>query len=276
MNASLRVEDRRVLLRSTEAKSDAANGMDQRIFLTAVNLPTNSADIDVDHVGRRIQVQIPYVLQQHGSRDHLTGVARQICQQSKLARQQFDFPTTAPRDPREQIDLEITDAQYRLLDHRSAAPGERIDPRQHFAECERLDQVIVAAGTQASHAIVDFTQSAEDQRRRDDPFFPQPANDLDPIDARQHAVHRHRDIIDGQSPAQPVFAVDREIDVVAARFQAIHQLFGRLRVVLDHKYVTRIAWHRLRTPHIRTESLDIPFPATRKVTFKSEINSEFI
>jgi hypothetical protein len=40
--------------------------------------------------------------------------------------------------------------------------------------------------------------------------------------------------------------------------------------------VTRIAWHRLRTPHIRIESLDIPFPATRKVTFKSEINSEFI
>ena len=58
MNASLRVEeDRTVLLRSTETKSDAANGVDQRIFLTAVDLPTNSADIDVDHVGRRIEMQ---------------------------------------------------------------------------------------------------------------------------------------------------------------------------------------------------------------------------
>src|SRR6516225_88721 len=101
MNASLRVEDRRVLFRSTEAKSDAANGMDQRVVLAAVDLATNSTDIDVDDIGHRIEVQIPYVLQQHGSRDHLTGIARQIRQQSKLARQQFDFPTTAAGDPRE-------------------------------------------------------------------------------------------------------------------------------------------------------------------------------
>jgi len=40
---------------------------------------------------------------------------------------------------------------------------------------------------------------------------------------------------------QPGLAVDRQIDFIAALFQAIHQLIGRLRVVLDHKYVTRIA-----------------------------------
>jgi hypothetical protein len=36
--------------------------MDQRIFLTAVDLPANPADIDVDHVGGWIEMQIPYVL----------------------------------------------------------------------------------------------------------------------------------------------------------------------------------------------------------------------
>jgi len=45
----------------------------------------------------------------------------------------------------------------------------------------------------------------------------------------------------GEGAAQPVLAVDCEIDVIAARLQTIHQLFGRLRVVLDHKYVTRMA-----------------------------------
>ena len=51
MNASLRVEeDRTVLLRSTETKSDAANGMNQRIVLTAVDLPPDTADIDIDDV----------------------------------------------------------------------------------------------------------------------------------------------------------------------------------------------------------------------------------
>src|SRR6516162_3233126 len=241
MNASLRVEeDRTVLLRSTKTKSDAANGVNQRIVLTAVDLPTDTADIDIDDVGRRIEMQIPYVLQQHGTRDHLTGISGQVRQQTELSRQQLDFATTSAGDPREQIDLQISDAQHRLLDHRSAATGERLDARQHFTECERLDQVIVATRTQAAHAIVDFTKSAEDQRRRDDPFFPQAANNLDPVDPWQHAIHRHDDIISRQSTAQPVLAVDRKIDFIAVRLQAIRQLLGRLRVVLDHKYVTRI------------------------------------
>src|SRR6516162_5311953 len=164
MNASLRVEeDQTVLVRSTETKSDAANGVNQRIVLTAVDLPPDTADIDIDHVGRRIEMQIPYVLQEHSTRDHLTGIASQVRQQTELSRQQLDFPTTPAGDPREQIDLQITDAQHRLLDHCSASTGERIDARQHFTECERLDQVIVAACTQAAHAIVDFTKSTEDQ-----------------------------------------------------------------------------------------------------------------
>src|SRR6516225_9113877 len=75
MNASLRVEeDQTVLVRSTETKSDAANGVNKRIVLTAVDLPPDTADIDIDHVGRRIEMQIPYVLQEHGTRDSLTTV----------------------------------------------------------------------------------------------------------------------------------------------------------------------------------------------------------
>src|SRR5262245_18590194 len=139
MNASLRVEEeRRVLLRSTEAKSDAADGVDQRIILTAIDLPTNSADIDVHDVGRRVKMQIPYVLQQQSARDPLTAVTRQIRLQSKLARQQFDLSAAATCDARQQIDLQIANAQHRLFDHRCATPGKRINPRQHFAECKRL------------------------------------------------------------------------------------------------------------------------------------------
>src|ERR1700739_1081500 len=100
MKASLSVEDRRVLLRSTEAKSDAADSMDQRIILTAVDLPADAPHIDIDDVGRRIEMQVPHVLQKHGARNHLTGVASQIRQQAKLSRQQLDFPTAATRDPR--------------------------------------------------------------------------------------------------------------------------------------------------------------------------------
>src|SRR5215472_7262265 len=255
MNASLSVDDRRVLLRSTEAKSDAADGMDQRIVLTAVDFSANAADINIDDVGRRIEMQIPHMLQKHGARDHLTGVSRQIRQEAKLSRQQFDFSTATTRHSSEQIDLQIADTQHRFLDDGGAATGEGIDARQHFAERKRLDQIVVAARTQTAHAIVDFTQRAQDQRRGEVPLLPQTAYDLDPVDARQHAVYRHDDVVGGQSTAQAVFAVCREVDLITARPQAIDQLFGGFGVVLDHKDVTRVASHRLLSPGLRAKSL---------------------
>src|SRR5437899_2984305 len=159
MNASLSVEDRRVLLRSTEAKSDAANGMDQRIGLAAVDLPANTADIDINDIGRGIEMQIPHVLEEHRSRNHLTDIARQIFQQLKLARQQFYFSTAPAGDPRQQVDLQVTDAQHGLLDHGGAAARQRIDASQHLAGCERLYQVVVTACAQTAHAIIDFAES---------------------------------------------------------------------------------------------------------------------
>jgi hypothetical protein len=42
-------------------------------------------------------------------------------------------------------------------------------------------------------------------------------------------------------------AIHRKIDHIAVRPQAIHQLLGGLRIVLDHKYVMRIAGHRVQS-----------------------------
>ena len=81
MYASLSVEERKVLLRSTEAEPDAANGMDQRIGLTVVDFAANAADININDIGGRVEVQIPHMLQKHGSRDHLAYVANEIFQQ---------------------------------------------------------------------------------------------------------------------------------------------------------------------------------------------------
>ena len=52
--------------------------------MAAVDFPTNTADIDIDDIGCWVEVQIPYVLQEHGSRDHLTNIASQIFEQLKL------------------------------------------------------------------------------------------------------------------------------------------------------------------------------------------------
>src|SRR5215472_15023298 len=169
MKASLSVEDRKVLPRSTEAKPNTADSMDQWIGLAAINLPANAADVDIDDIGRRIKVQIPYFLQKHSPRDHLTGIASQICQEFELSRQQVDFLATPTSNPRQQIDLQIADPQHRFPDDGSAATCERIDTRHHLLRGEGFYQVVVAPSTQPPHAIIDLAEGAEDQRRRGDP-----------------------------------------------------------------------------------------------------------
>src|ERR1700738_3429107 len=91
-----------------------------------------------------------------------------------LARSTDTNPAAAAAHATYQVELEIADTQQRFLDDGDAAPGQGLDPRQQFREGERLDQVIVAAGAQAAHAIVDLAERADDQGRRGDAVFPQP------------------------------------------------------------------------------------------------------
>src|SRR5271157_1509165 len=86
ISASLNVEEVRVLARSTELVSDAADRVDQRIGLLVVNLAAHAPDIDIDDVGRRIEMQIPDVLQEHRARHHAALVAHQVLEQLELLR----------------------------------------------------------------------------------------------------------------------------------------------------------------------------------------------
>src|SRR5438132_12154601 len=115
INASLNVDDFRVSARSTEAIPDAANGMDQRIGLLVVDLAADAADIDIDDVGRRIEMKIPDVLKQHGARYDAALVADQIFEQLKFAGKQIDFPAAPACGAVDQVDLEIADPQDGLL-----------------------------------------------------------------------------------------------------------------------------------------------------------------
>src|SRR5229473_4744569 len=124
ISASRSVDDRNVLVRSTDTKPDAADGMNERISLLAVDLAADTSDIDVDDVGRGVKMQIPYMLQQHRSWNNVTFVANQVLKNLKFPRQQVDVPATAAHGSRHEIKLEITDAQYSFLDDGSAATSQ--------------------------------------------------------------------------------------------------------------------------------------------------------
>src|ERR1700756_2633569 len=140
ISASLNVDEVRVLARSTETVPDAADRMDQRIGLLVVDLATQAADIDVDDVGRRIEMQIPDVLQQHGAGDDAAFVAHEVFQKLEFLRQQHDVVAAPAGDARDQVDREIADPQDGLLGDGIAAPAQRLEPRQQLEIGERLDQ----------------------------------------------------------------------------------------------------------------------------------------
>src|SRR5437660_5690444 len=132
ISASLKVDDVRVLARSTETVPDAANRMDQRIGLLAIDLATHAPDIDVDDVRRRIEMKIPDVLQQHRPGYDAAFVAYQVLQKLEFLRKKLNGLAVAARGPRHQVNREITDAQHGLLDDGVAAPPQRLDARQQF------------------------------------------------------------------------------------------------------------------------------------------------
>src|SRR6202035_392425 len=123
------------------------------------------SDLDVDDIGRGIEMQIPDVLQQHRPGYDAALVANQIFEKLEFPGEQQDVPAAPARGPRHQVDREIADAQDGFLDNGVAAPAQRLDARQQFHEGKRLDQIVVTAGAQATHPIVDFSERTDDQHR---------------------------------------------------------------------------------------------------------------
>src|ERR1700686_3482442 len=181
ISATLKVDDVKVLARSTETVPDTANRMDQRIGLQAVDFATHPPDIDVDDIGRGIEMKIPDVLQQHCPGHDAALVAHQILQKLEFPRQQKNVLAAPAGGPRHQVDREVADAQNRLFGKDVAAPAKRLDTRQQFDERKRLDQIVIAAGAQATHLVVDFSERTDDQDRRGDAIVAQLTHDRDAI-----------------------------------------------------------------------------------------------
>src|SRR5712671_371972 len=111
ISACLKVDEVSVLTRSTETVPDTANRVDQRIGLLAVDLATDAPDIDVDDIGRGIEMKVPDVLQQHGAGDDAAFVANQIRQELEFARKKRNRLAAPAGGPRHQVDDEIADPQ---------------------------------------------------------------------------------------------------------------------------------------------------------------------
>src|SRR5882724_5299934 len=249
ISASLNVDDVKVLARSTETVPCAANRMDQRIGLLAVDLATDASDIDVDDIRRGIEMKVPDVLQQHGPGYDATFVANQILEKLKLPGEKHNILAAPAGGPRHQVDREIADTQDGLLDNGVTASAKRLDARQQFDERKRLDQIVIAPGTQATHPIVDLSERTDDQHGCGDAVVAQLTHYRDAIDVRKHAVNRDHGIVAGDAAAQRLVAAGGQIHLVTAGSERIHDLAGGFRVVLDDQNTAVTSRHGLPSPN---------------------------
>src|SRR5215471_4930728 len=248
ISARLKVQDLSVLARSTEAIPDAADGMNERIRLLIVYLAPYPPDIDVDDVGGRIEMKVPYVLEQHGARHDSAFVADQIFEQLEFPRKELDFTPAPARGPRHEIDLEIADAQHRLPDHGGAATSESLDARQQLREGKRLDEVIVPAGTQTADPVIDLAERADDQDRRGDALLPQLLHHRNSIEVREQAIDCQHGIGFGAAVTQRVIAVRGEVDLISVGRKRVDELARCHRVILDHENAAPVLHHGVYAP----------------------------
>src|SRR6266702_7965346 len=232
-SASLKVEDLSVLTRSTEAISDAADGVDQRIGLAVVDLAADAPAIDIDDVGGGIEVQIPDMLEQHRTGDDAALVADEIFEQLKLPRQQRNLPAAPAGAARDQVDGEIADPQKCFLGDGLAATAVRFQPREKLDEGEWLDEIIVAAGAQAAYAVIDLAERRDDQEGSRDAVVAQLPHHRNAVDVGQHAVDGDHGIVARGAVAQGLAAGCGEIDVIARGGQLLDELACGLWIVLD-------------------------------------------
>src|SRR5262249_12588213 len=163
---NLNVDDRKVSARRTDAVPNTANCMNERVRLAVIDFATDTSNIDIDDVGCGVEMKIPHVLQQHRPGHHSARIANEILKQLEFARKQVDITGSTAGRPRYEIQLEIADTQHRFLDDGITPPRKRLNACEQFHERERLCKVVVTTRTQPAYAIVNFTESADNQNRR--------------------------------------------------------------------------------------------------------------
>ena len=74
-----------------EAIACSPNSGEQREFEVLVNFLPQPRHVDIDHIGLRIKMVTPDVLQQHSPCDYLPGMTHEVLQQFILAGLQVDM-----------------------------------------------------------------------------------------------------------------------------------------------------------------------------------------
>ena len=188
-------------------------------------------DRDLDDVGVAVEIHVPDQLGDRRLGEDLALAPGQHGEQRELLGGEVDAGAAARHLARDQVDLQVGDAQLGGL-LAAAAPRQRVQPRHQLQERERLDQIVVGAVLQAADPVLDAVACGQHDHRclLDAAQCP---DDGETVDAGQHGIEDDDVVVVGERQVLAVDAVVGDVDGAALLGQALVQVLRRLRLVLD-------------------------------------------
>src|SRR5271166_6191288 len=107
--------------------TDTSNRVDQFLRKASIDFGAKPVYQHVDHIGLRIETEVPDVLQNHCLSDRAPRMAQQQFEQGKLARLELDFLPRANYFSREKVHFQIGNRKVARLSRVSGASDKRLD-----------------------------------------------------------------------------------------------------------------------------------------------------
>ena len=233
-------EHRRAHAVAGQLVAAAAHRVDQRRLAFAIDLAAQATDVDVDHVGLRVEAVVPEALEQHGAGDDAPLAAHQVLEHLELARQQLDPPLSAAGGAGDQVELEVGADEPGLLGPGfGRAAQDRFEAGGELDVGEGLDHVVVGAGVQAAHALVDRAHRGQEDRGGVDAGGAGGFQQRQAVEVGKHPVKDHCIEGAGDRVHQTVATGGDRLDRVSGLAQRLGEVVAGIGVVLDDEDAAR-------------------------------------
>src|SRR5262245_26913011 len=191
-----------------------ADGADHLAGKRLVDLGSQAADMDLDDVRSRIEMELPNPFQQHRLGDDAAGIAHQVFEHAEFLRLQFDGNASPADGPSQQVHLEIANLEADLLLRGGRTTPDGVEAGKQLGESEGLEEIVVGSGLQAFDAIIDAADGSEKEDRSPDFLGAQRAHQGQPVEDRQHSIDDH----------DVVAARQRKLETIGAALYAVRHM----------------------------------------------------
>jgi hypothetical protein len=170
------------------------------VALVFVDFAAEVGDVDIDEIGICGVVVTPEVIEDLGPGDDTALVAHEELEEAEFLGAEFDDAAVARCAAAAEVEDKVFDGEFVGVPGLDAAAAECAEAGEEFLEGERLGEVVVGSGVEATDAILNAVEGGEKEDGCVDTVAPESAADFEAVDRGEHdvedddvvaAVHRH-------------------------------------------------------------------------------------